>query len=236
MGAIEQIKKMKQQGKTDQEITQTLQNQGVSPKAINEAFGQAQIKDAVSGSQEYNEPPMPNENLPQTPVQENQDYYDPQPQTQDYSQQNYSPPEQDQYYDQSYDQGQGGYEQEQYYPQQGGYNSYSSAGTSTDTMIEIAGQVFEEKTKKIQKQISEINEFKTITGTKIENYGERIKKIESIIDKLQIAILEKIGSYGQNLNSIKKEMSMMQDSFSKTLPEFAKKYNSKNKTSHKKKK
>ena len=121
--------------------------------------------------------------------------------------------------------------QEQDYPQpsQESYDNYDYASSSynSDVMIEIAEQVFQEKTKKIQKQISEINEFKTLAETKIENISERLKRIETMIDKLQISILEKVGSYGNNLETTKKEMGMMQDSFRKVM-------NSENKRSQKK--
>ena len=96
--------------------------------------------------------------------------------------------------------------------------------TNTDTIIEIAEQVFSEKVRKIQKQLEEMNEFKTLAQTKIEHATERLKRIEATIDKLQIAILEKIGSYGKSLESIKKEMSMMQDSFGKMVPSLAEKH------------
>ena len=69
----------------------------------------------------------------------------------------------------------------------------------------------------MQKQIEELNEFKTLGQTKIETISERLKRIETTIDKLQISILNKIGSYGTNIDNIKKEMSMMQDSFGKVV-------------------
>lgn len=113
------------------------------------------------------------------------------------------------------------YEEYYPYPTEEGYPSYpdyeESGGYSVDTIIEISEQVFSEKTKKINKQIDELLEFKTITQTKIENFSERLKYLESIINKLQVSILEKIGSYGQNLGTIRKEMEMMQDSFRKLV-------------------
>ena len=113
---------------------------------------------------------------------------------------------------------------EEYYPQEGYDQDYYSEGDETDTIIEISEQVFSEKIRKIQKQMGELNEFKTLAETKLNNATTRLKRIENSIDKLQIAILEKIGSYGTGLDSIKKEMSMMQDSFSKTLPILASKH------------
>lgn len=119
---------------------------------------------------------------------------------------------------------QGGYEE---YPdtgqQQTGYEGYvdqgppMDSGGYSDTIIEVSEQVFSEKIKKIQNQINDLTEFKTLAETKIIHTENSLKRIESILDKLQIAILEKIGSYGKNLDNIKKEMSMMQDSFGKVV-------------------
>lgn len=114
------------------------------------------------------------------------------------------------------------------YPQQdqaayaAGYG-YSPAPEvmDTDTMIEIAEQVFSEKNKPLQKKIDEISEFKTIAQSNLDYISDRLKKIETIIDKLQASILEKVGSYGYGLESIKKEMGMMQDSFGKMVGNIA---------------
>ncbi|MCK5604366.1 hypothetical protein KAR91_20925, partial [Candidatus Pacearchaeota archaeon] len=101
----------------------------------------------------------------------------------------------------------------------GGYaDDYGGGyGGETDTIIEVAEQVFIEKSKKMKKQISENNEFRALAGSKIEDISNRLKRIESSMDKLQSAILEKVGEYGNGLQSIKKEMDMMQDSFKKVV-------------------
>lgn len=254
MGALDQVTQMKNQGVPENEIINKLQEQGVSPKAINDAMDQSKIKDAVSrpvlgermepsvvgggtqpagnsaGAQEAGEGvpndefyiPQPKPSYPknQPPTQEYQEGAE-----QEYAQtSNQESYEQDSggNYNTDYG-GQTGYSEE-YYPQEGYEQDYGSYGGGTDTMIEIAEQVFAEKMRKIQKQLEDLNEFKTLAETKLDNALSRLKRIENTIDKLQIAILEKIGSYGRGLDSIKKEMSMMQDSFSKTLPILASKH------------
>ena len=77
--------------------------------------------------------------------------------------------------------------------------------------IEIAEQVFAEKVRKIQKQLDKLNEFRTLSETRISNIEDRLKRIEEMFDKLQLSILDKIGSYGRNVSNMKKEMEMMQD-------------------------
>ncbi len=204
MGVLEQITQMKKQGLSDEDIVNNLQEQGISPREINDALNQSQIKNAVNNEGEDYEmapqganPPIPTQGnyVPKTQEVSEQEAYAPQ------SQQEYSQPEQ--YYQDS--------------------NNYpATEGSSSDLIIEISEQVFSEKIKKIQKQTDDMNEFKTLAQTKIENMEDRLKRIETSIDKLQMAILEKIGSYGENINSIKKEMSMMQDSFGKVVNQAVK--------------
>lgn len=212
MSILDQVMYMKKQGMPEQEIVRSLQEQGISPRAITEAVNQSKVKEAVGGEME-----------------ENQEFFNPEqispPENyQPSSQEIYPEPAQGQYYPY----------QEQYAPQeqypaqteyapQEGYEGYYEGGTAmnTDLIIEVAEQVFEEKTKKIEKQLENLKEFSVLADAKLANFEDRIKRIESIIENLQIKILEKIGSYGQGIESIRKEMGMMQDSFSKMIPEFA---------------
>lgn len=221
MTVLEQVIQLKNQGIADDQIINTLEQQKISPDEINTALSQAEIKSAVTAApieqtvqETYTPPQAPI--TQETPIEGQAQYAQAPAQDQYATQQeglarqsigetqNYAP--QEEYYPQE------GYEQG-YAPQEGGYDS--------NTMIEIAEQVFSEKTKKIENQISELNEFKTINQTKVENIDTRLKKLESMIDKLQITILEKVGSYGNNLEGIKKEMSMMQDSFGKMINPIA---------------
>jgi hypothetical protein len=202
MGVLDTVVQMKRQGYPDDEIISQLRQQGLSPKEINDALNQSQIKSAVSRM---------DEGAPMPPGQQG-DVYTPQPQ-EEAGQEMYP----------AYQQAQGG--QQEYYPQEDYYSQDNQQGVAvnTDTIVEISEQVFAEKTKKIQKSMDELNEFKTISQSRIENVLDRIKKIEAIIDQLQISILEKIGSYGSNIEGIKKEMSMMQDSFGKMVGKVAEK-------------
>jgi hypothetical protein len=111
-------------------------------------------------------------------------------------------------------------QQEHYSPyseSQQGLNQNQYSSTSTDVIIDISEQVFEEKISELKKDLREVSELKALAEVRIKNIDKRLEKIESIIDKLQITILEKIGSYGNNIHSIKEEMNMMQDSFGKMI-------------------
>ena len=215
---------MREQGIPEEEIARVLSEQNVSPKAIRDALGQSRIKEAVSdensmrrneediGGQDFYTPPSPSGRnpvpYPKTQEEENYGEYAPQPSEEYYQQPQPYPPV-----------------SQEFYPQEG-YDEYYSGGTDTDTMMEVAEQVFSEKIKKIQNQIEDMTEFRTIAQTKINSLSERLNRIESVIDRLQAAILQRIGDYGSTLDSIRKEMSMMQDSFGKMIPAIAERHSS----------
>ena len=113
------------------------------------------------------------------------------------------------------------------YAQQG-YGYTPAAGMDTDTMIEVAEQVFSEKNRPIQKKVDDMAEFRTLAQANIDYISERLKKIEMIIDKLQVSILEKVGNYGYSVDAIRKEMGMMQDSFSKMIGRAAERQEGRN--------
>jgi len=205
MSVLEQIQQMKMQGIPKEEIIGSLQQQGVSPREIQDAMNQAEIKNAVEGD-------MYTENYEDTPMQGGSQEYE-----------EYSPQQETtQNYPQEY-QGQ----QEGGYQEYGNYQNYESG--NTDNMIEIAEQVFEDKNKMVDKKINALNEFKTLTETKLEIFESRLKRIENLIDQLQIKILERIGNYGKDLDKTKKEVEMVQDSFGKMVNDIADKSDSKSK-------
>ena len=229
MGVLDQITEMRKQAIPENEIITKLQEQGISPNAIENALNQEQIKKAVSKDDTMG---MENSTM-RAPSPNQQKLYS--PKTQEISEtpkeQNYAP--QENFYSPQENIPQETIPQEEYYPQQGYDETYQDTGNS-NTMIDIAEQIFSERIEKIQNQVEDINEFKAITQAKIEIFSSRLKKIETIIDKLQIAILNKVGSYGYYLQSIKKEMSMMQDSFAKVVVPLTQKKVVKRKISKKK--
>ncbi|MEX2017276.1 MAG: hypothetical protein WD876_02285 [Candidatus Pacearchaeota archaeon] len=227
MGALEQVLQMREQGMSDQDIVSQLQEQGIHPRAINDALNQANVKSAVGGNtgiedmeqMQYAAEDIPTpEGFAKVPQSYNQeqaeDIYVPQVQTQP---RQYSYPSQE---TQSYNYSQ--------YPntEGAGEQDYAGAGMDADTTVEIAQQVFMEKIKKVQHQIDSLNEFKAIYQTRVDSINDRLKKIENVIDHLQSAILEKIGAYGSGIESVKKELSMMQDSYSKIVDAVSHKHHS----------
>ena len=234
MSVLDQVTELKNKGSSEEEIVGTLKEQGIPPKAINDALNQAKIKSAVSADAEgpgegmqpsimMPEKPesLPTEGAPLTeeeltppaPTMPARRGYT--PKAQEISEESYVPQPQEESYaptPQEYSTAQ------EYAPQEAYYEYAPSSGiTDTDTMIEISEQVFSEKIKTLQKQVESMNEFKTLAETKIDYISIRLKRIETVLDNLQAAILEKVGGYGRGLETIKKEMSMMQDSFGKMI-------------------
>ena len=260
MGVLEKVMDLKGRGVPENEIINDLREQGISPGAISEALNQAKIKSAVSsednirnkmepsimGPEGAESPPreLPTEgavsdvDLTPAPPSSYQTYqpqrisvsqeipeeeYVPRPQGESYArqiQQEYQQPYQSEEY------------MPEYYPSQEYEYGYSTTGRSdTDTLIEVAEQVFSEKVKPLQKYIEDLNEFKILVQTKIDNISDRLKRIESNIDKLQAEILERVGSYGRGLENVKKEMGMVQESFGKIVNTLADKTEEKRKHS-----
>ena len=228
MGVLDEVTQLKKAQIPDDEIIGRLQEKGHTPKAIDDALNQSQVKEAVSKEEKNSQQGQGELKGMQQSIMErgetDLDYPPPQakgkynPKTQEMPQEEYSPQLQEPY---------PGYEQEQqyadpnqqaYYPQEANQQGYAnSSGLDVNSMIEIAEQIISKENRKIENQIEDLTDFKNIAQTQINQITERVKRIELSMDKLQAAILEKIGSYGSNLESIKKEMSMIESSFSKVL-------------------
>ncbi|MGD9276582.1 MAG: hypothetical protein PVJ67_05395 [Candidatus Pacearchaeota archaeon] len=197
MGALEEFTQMKNQGMNENDIINNLRGK-YSPKEINDAMSQSQIKNAIANETMTDQNPPTPGGYSESPQTQEMNYPD------DAGSDMYSSQSQQEYYPQP---------NENYAPEQNYAQGY--AGGGTDNMIEVAEQVVEQKLSKLKKQIDNLTEFKTVAQTRIEMNTERLKRIEATLDKLQLAILDKIGTYQDTLNSIKNEMNMMQDSFSK---------------------
>ncbi|MDP3965958.1 MAG: hypothetical protein Q8Q04_00320, partial [archaeon] len=106
--------------------------------------------------------------------------------------------------------------EEEYYEEESP-DGYESGGNqmNSDTMIEVAEQVFSEKIKKLEEDLRKLKEFRNISAPVLEDMNERLKRIEKNFDKMQVAILERVGSFGKNIDSLQKEVEMVEDSFEK---------------------
>jgi hypothetical protein len=230
------IRTLQSEGISPREITDALSQSQIKQAVSNMDEETANMQPSMMGgklseTQEEDSPPPTSEYVPPTAISENppppyplqnseEDYYPQSP----YQQIPKNKPYQNQYSQPSYPQelSTGG---EEYYPQEQEYEQYGEenygggygyeTSSNTDTIIEVAEQVFTEKMKKFQGQMDDLIEFKTLFETKVENISERLKRMEKMFDQMQISVIEKVGAYGRGIENLKKEIEMVEDSFSK---------------------
>ena len=207
---IEEIKKMYGEGKTEEEIKNSLRQKGLSEIEVSSSISQAKIKEAVSGNAEDLSPPTSFQS--NSAVADNNMYpsiMQPQEEQTEQSQNQETPNEQ--YYEpQSYpDQQSPQYDSQQYSSQ---YQPYQSS-VSPETISEIAEQIASEKISPISTKIENLISSKTTSESKIQNIQERLERIEKIIDRLQLSIIQKVGDYMNDVSDLKKELIETQKSF-----------------------
>lgn len=203
MAALERVMEMKGQGMPDSDIIDALRQEGISPREINEALSQSQIKYAVDGTQEMDQ------QTPESAMQEGyskssfQEYSEaPSPDSGEAMQM--QPPTQEYY--------------PEYQPQQGGYQEYQQQQPfDIETISEMIEQSIEEKNDVLKKQISSFTKFREDSMIQIEQMNARLQKIENTITDLQMSIIRKVGEYGQDIHTIAREMQETQNTFSKIV-------------------
>ena len=236
MALLERVTRMKSYGMSENQIIDSLKQEGFSPSDINESLAQSKIKESVETENNFsnygennfddNGPMQPSimvnqnrENFKSEKIKDNtqqeserednyyQDStYNDQPATIPY-QQDYDTQEQYPEYNPDYNQQQPG-EYSEYQPPQ---------PLDMETIGDIAEQIIEEKNEQLKKQISSFANFKKEISMDMKRLDERMSKIEDIFAQLQISILKKIGEYGEDVKNISNEMHKTQESFSKIL-------------------
>lgn len=208
MTILERVLELKKTGIPDSEIIKKLKNEGIHPMEISDAMNQSKIKEAVSGEDEYSTRGM-------VPSIMGGESYEGASQRDEVYSPSSSPQEEEDY--QNYSSQENGSYPEEEYEENYSPNEFSTGGNlmSSETMIEVAEQVFSEKIKKIESDLKSIKEFKTLAIPEIKDMDERLKRMERQFDKMQIAILERVGQFGKNLDSVKKEVEMVEESFEK---------------------
>ncbi len=213
MNTLEEIKKMQQEGKSEQDIMMNLQSQGIPMMEVSNALAQSKIKQAVGAPAAMDEMPVTET------VDQNQDMQPSVLQAENAQESKGipTPPEPPQ--------------EENYQPmmQQQEYQEYQPyvGGINADTIAEIAEQAVNEKLTAIKNKLDAATETKTILETKINYLDERLKRIEKIIDRLQLSILQKVGEYMTNVEDVKKELIETQKSFTSLVKQSPNKIQSK---------
>lgn len=224
MGIIGKIKKMQDEGKTEEEITNSLSYGGVPANEVSNAMAQNRIKKVVSSPEaEEMQPSMMTEGVEDIGSQLSGEEVPSPSQNQEYA-----PQEQQEYATAQQDYPQ---EEQQSYPQEyvspaaqypeSAYPAYQPTGLSPDTITEIAEQVIQEKLGDTEEKLKQITSFKNVVEAKIEGIDSRLERIEKIIDRLQLSVLQKVGDYMINVDDIKKELVETQKSFKSLMPELS---------------
>jgi DNA-binding transcriptional MerR regulator len=156
MALLERINSMKQQNIPDSQIINTLKEEGVSPREINEALSQSKIKSAISinspanTNSEMQQSIMPTQDQQMMAIPEqnyNHQMYSAEMQSQTYSQQAQAYPQQAQTADYSQQE----YYQDQYtQPYDQTQQAYYPQGMDVETVRDISKQEIDEALKKIK--------------------------------------------------------------------------------------
>ena len=230
MALLERISAMKQSGMSQNQIANSLMEEGVSPREVSEAISQSNIKSAVvseensglqpsimtdnSSSQQYmsvpnySNQPMAQQEATLPPIPAQQQQYAPQQYAQpQYTQQQYADAQQQQYDPAAY--------QQQYteQPQEG----YYQQTLDLETVRDIARQQVEEIMKKTKEQVDVLVKSKSELSFQLQDIDNRMKKIEAVIQDIQRAVIRKMGEYGDSISSISGDLKATQQSFSKVL-------------------
>lgn len=240
MGLIDEIRTMRQQGRTDGEIVGTMKSRGVPESQIVETLSQSKIKDAVSAGpvqeENFSMPLAPSpraqgsdqggnmQGLGMQPGQMTQESYaptmnqSPYDSGDEYSGMQPSMMSQPQEYVGGNEMGTGGGEVYQTAPETGGdyayeqYQPYQEA-MSTDVITEISEQVVNEKLSYLKDRLEGVMDVRTVMEARMSNINERLKRMEKILDQLQLSVLQKVGEYVNDVSDIKKEIQETQKSF-----------------------
>jgi len=219
MALLERITSMQQSGMSDNDIITTLREEGITPRDINEAFSQSQIKAAVNTQEGF-------EGMQPSIRTESETQQNMQPQMQNMPEYQTPAPSQQQYAPQQYTQEQTpvayapeAYAQEQYaqYPAEQTGEQYYSQVMDVETVRDIAKQEIEESVKKIKSQLDSLEKLKTDWKFELQNMENRLTRVESVIQEIQSAVIRKMGEYGEAISGISKEVRATQNSFSKVL-------------------
>lgn len=212
MDTINKIIDLQKGGMQDNEIVRELQGEGISPKEIRDAFGQATVKNAVYQEENFDSNPagqspqgmspsiMQNPEAPQAEQQQQaQQLYAP-----EQNQQQVEAPEQN-YYQQT----------PVAYSNQEGYAPQASS--DMEVITEIAEQVTSEKIEDLKRKIGDIPSFKSEVKDSIKDLDERLRRIENSLDKIHQAIIGKIGEFGENTSLIQRDLGNIHQTMSKMM-------------------
>ncbi len=187
---------MRQQGLSNNQIIQNLQNGGYDSNLIFDALNQADIKRGVETAPSGNDfSPDDLQNPMQFPSQDSQ-FPAPELRSPNMQQQGLPPMDMAPSMDQP----------------------GSIDPSSMDRIEEIAEAIIDEKWNEIVKSINKIIDWKDRTESKMTKIEQEIADLKQSFDSLTKGVLGKVGEYDQNLSNIGSEIKAMEGVFQKVLP------------------
>jgi len=220
MAALDRFIQMQQEGKSEQQIINSLREEGFPLTEIDDAVNQVKIKTAVSQEPDQNSQNQTYSSYPdQGYSQASQETYD-----------SYPTPDQSTQY-QSYESSSQGYGQQD-------YGNYDGGGyyqqTSTDTVTDIAEQVVNKKMQELSKILEKVVQTTNSSERELNDIKERIKRIENSLDAIQKAIIGKIGEFGESTRMVQKDLENIHGTMSKMMNPLIDNYNELKKINSKK--
>ncbi len=187
---VNEVLELLKQGKSNEEITNSLEQQGFNLQQVSDAINQANMKMGV----ESNMPPSGmressmNEDIPipetqQAPQQQSPVnlYPEPNPQAQGYA-----------------------------LPQQ-------QQQTSVQDIHALVEEVVEEKWREFVKSVGNVAVWKARMSDDLEATKQELLRTQKRIEELQTAVLGKVKDYSQNVIEINREMKALEQVFGKIL-------------------
>jgi len=241
MDLLTRVMELQQQGYSDAQIVQALRQEGVNPSEISDAFSQAKIKTAVSGTAQNGADPLPPVPPEEYSTEQNPPAAPPiPPPFEQQSQESY--PQQEQYPSSEYAVNQPTQETQEYYPQTP--QAYDSQGypqqeyytpqstSSTEMIADVASQIVAEKFEEFKKETGDLPGFHERVKDKINRLDERLKHIEDTLNHLTKSIIGKIGEFGQNSSLIHKDLDNLHNTVSKLMDKKLDEHHERSHTTH----
>ena len=203
----DKILAMRQQGLSNNQIIQNLQNMGYDSNQIFDSLNQADIKAGVESMPPTNDfKPDELQNPMQYPAQDPQPPFPEGPQplaSSARSMPQQGPPPMDLAQDMG----------------------MQIDPSSMERIEEIAEAIIDEKWNEIVKSVNKIIDWKDRTETKIIKIEQQLVDMKQDFDNLTKGVLGKIGEYDENLTNIGTEIKAMEKVFQKVLPQLTENVN-----------
>jgi len=195
---INQVMEMRNQGLSNNQISQNLQRQGYSSTQIYDALNQADMKGGVQPvSPETLQSTEPERPMPANPTTTNLQPPSEAPASAPQYTQTEMPAE-----------------------TPGQYYQPSAVGTE-----ELVESIIDEKWEELIKDINKVIEWKNRTESRIVAMEQKMEDLKENFNQLQKAITGKIGDYDKHILEVGTEIKALEKVFQKVLPKFTENIN-----------